>query len=84
MIAVIIIRRKIRDVSNVEKVRLAISPKKKAEMEEEIRKRQKKTESHIKMHMLQAARDVLALSCDETIPVKYGEHTHHWFHIPSP
>lgn len=45
VIAVIITRRKIRNVSNVEKVRLAIFPKKAAEMEEEIRKRQKKTES---------------------------------------
>lgn len=45
VIAVIIMRRKIRNVSSVEKVRLAIFPKKEAEMEEEIRKRQKKIES---------------------------------------
>lgn len=43
--AVIIVRRKIRNASNVEKVCLAIFPKKEVEMEEEIRKRQKKTES---------------------------------------
>lgn len=47
VIAVINTRRKIRNVSSMEKVRLAISPEKKQKW-----KRQKKTESQIKTHML--------------------------------
>lgn len=52
---VIITRRKIRNVSNVENVRLAISPEEKQRWKKKCGRGRKQTESQIKVHMLRAA-----------------------------
>lgn len=50
--AVIITRRKIRNISNMEKLRLAISPEEKQRWKKKYERGKKNTESQIKIHRL--------------------------------